>query len=98
MLLMGYLRVCVCMGAGVCEGFRCNVLMGLDLGRFVLEIRRQYYTAIAMRPTMQGANAAPCSEGRKFPRDNFPSYYMCSVTLRAMEYPTELDVTNRQPS
>lgn len=40
---MGYLRVRVCMGAGVCEGFRCNVLIGFDLGRFGLEIRRQYY-------------------------------------------------------
>lgn len=55
-------------------------------------------TAPAMRPTMQGANAAPCSEGRKFPRDNFSSYYMCSITLMAMEYPTDDDVTNREPS
>ena len=40
---MGYLRVCVCMGAGVCEEIRFNLLIWLDLGHFVLEIRCQYY-------------------------------------------------------
>lgn len=42
-LLMGYFRVCACVGAGVCEEIRFNLLIWLDLGRFRLEIRRQYY-------------------------------------------------------